>query len=212
MIVRRLVTFLMLIGWLSAFAKISASFSHTSLPDALKSIELQAKGEIIVNFSYEKLEDYMVSTEIKGLDPLEAINLVVGFYPIKITVVGKVVMIQPIFETSNKVIGRLVNEDGEGVDFANISVFSLPDTAYLASGLTTENGDFVIPTSSSPHQILLRINRLGYLPALVQTMCGNVGYLIVHTNPELLDELEVTEKSVPKLWAKGGRDRVQRNR
>ncbi|MCF0159989.1 MAG: carboxypeptidase regulatory-like domain-containing protein, partial [Bacteroidaceae bacterium] len=141
---------------------LTRNYQHQPLPEVLIDID-NASPELQISFIYDKLEDYTVTCSFTDVSPIEAIHCAVGFYPVKINRSNNLITIEPIYDTGQSLKGRLVSERGEGVEFADISVFTLPDTSYVASAISTEGGDFVIPLEREG-DLWMKVRRMGYLP------------------------------------------------
>ena len=61
------------------------SFDEVSLSDALKELN-ELSSEYKISFMYDELEDFRVSTSIVGKTIPEAVNQVIGFYPVSVNV------------------------------------------------------------------------------------------------------------------------------
>ena len=68
--------------------KITHTFQNVALSDALKYIQEQA-ADYTINFIYDELEDFRVTTSIKHKTVTEAIMQVIGFYPVRVVKRGE---------------------------------------------------------------------------------------------------------------------------
>ena len=84
---KRLLTITLLLCTLVNIAtaqRVTHNFNNVSMSDALKYVQQQTSKHKIV-FIYNELEDFKVTTSIKGKPVPEAIKQVIGFYPIRMT-------------------------------------------------------------------------------------------------------------------------------
>lgn len=190
MIKKYIVALLSLVCAITAMAEktISIKFIDTPLPTALKTIEQLAEDDITINFSYRKLEDYTVTAEIIDATPIEAVEQAIGFYPIKISYKGRIVTVQPVLDTEYKIRGRLIDERGEGVDFATVALLSLPDSAIIISGVSNMRGDFVLPVTAAAPMALIA-SRIGYVTTATTVAAGDIGDVRIQTDPQMLKTL-----------------------
>ncbi|HCC87162.1 MAG TPA: hypothetical protein DEQ17_02715, partial [Prevotella sp.] len=98
-----------------------------------------------VNFVYNELEDFMVTTNIVRRNPLDAIQQIIGFYPVKVTIDGDNIFVECTQKASSKMMGRVMDTRRRPVDFANVALLSPVDSTFITGGVTNENGQFVIP-------------------------------------------------------------------
>ena len=69
----------------SAQMRISRQYNNVSLSEAL--LQLQSEqSEYAINFIYDELEDFKVTTDIRHKSLPDAIQQMIGFYPVRMTV------------------------------------------------------------------------------------------------------------------------------
>ena len=135
-------------------------FQSTSLSKALIELDQSTK-RYDISFVYDELEDFTVTKTIKrGRSLPEAVREVCGFYPVKVTVKGRNILVECIQKDRTKLMGRLIGPDRQPVTYANITLFSPSDTIYIGGGVSNEAGDFVIPCSTA--QAKVRISCIGF--------------------------------------------------
>lgn len=132
----------------NAEPKYTLSFEEISLSDALKQLnELSDKYRI--SFMYNELEDFRVSTKIVEKSIPEAVNQIVGLYPISVSVKEEAdevkIFVECIQKTDIRYKGRILDSSNEPVAYANVVLFAPEDSAFAAGGITNEDGYFVIP-------------------------------------------------------------------
>lgn len=172
---------------------ITRSYHNESMPNVLRDIDsTYTDGNI--NFIYNELEDFTVTTTIIDKPIINALYEIIGFYPIKAHKLENDFYVECWQKEPNKVKGRLIDENRRPVEYANIALFNPLDSSFITSGVTNQNGDFVIPTSHT--QILLKAHCIGYMPYSRIFETNNVGTIVIHTNAKLLSEVIVEEKYI----------------
>jgi hypothetical protein len=135
-------------------------FKGTSLSKALVELDQSTK-RYDISFISDELEDFTVTKTIKrGRSLPDAVREVCGFYPVKVSVKGRDILVECIQKDRTKLTGRLVGPDRQPVAYANITLSSPSDTAYIGGGVSNEAGDFVIPCSAA--QARVRISCVGF--------------------------------------------------
>lgn len=64
--------------------KVSRTYQNVSMSDVLRDLN-KASDDYIVNFMYNELEDFRVTTKIHRKSIPDAIQQAIGFYPIRVT-------------------------------------------------------------------------------------------------------------------------------
>ena len=145
---------------LCATAHAQYVFKGLSLSEALIMLDQSTK-QYDISFVYDELEDFTVTKTIKrGRSLPEAVREVCGFYPVKVSVRGRDILVECIQKARTKLTGRLVGPDRQPITYANITLFLPSDTAYIGGGVSNEAGDFVIPCKAS--QARVRISCVGF--------------------------------------------------
>ncbi len=151
--------------------------------------------ELRLSFIYNILEDYPVTCSFFNLTPVEAVYRVVGLYPLRVSISEDgCTIIEPMRHTADKLIGRLVNERGEAVEYANVRLFNPVDSTFITGGISTENGDFVIPVDVA--NTIMKVTCLGYFPLTKNVSVGRIGDVVVHTGALELKALTVENKTL----------------
>ncbi len=139
--------------------RINHRFENVSLAEALRSINMMQK-DYTVNFIYDDLEDFRVTTTVKDKRAPEAIRQIIGFYPIKQTQDGKNIFVECTHKTAKNYEGLLIDEQGQPVEYANVALLSPRDSSLIGGGVSTESGVFVIPSEAS--HAILRVSCIGF--------------------------------------------------
>ena len=143
------VLILFLIGCVMAMSvdaqQITHRFNRVSMSEALKYLQGQTDHYRIV-FIFNELEDFSVTADVRGKSVPDAIRQLIGFYPIAMTVNDKrEIYVECTHKTDRRLIGRLVDEKGGPLEYANIIVMDPRDSTLLTHGVSNASGIFVIP-------------------------------------------------------------------
>ena len=152
--------------------RITAKFHDTSMTEALLTIERQCK-DIRINFIYNELEDFTVTQTIRNKPVSEAIQLIVGFYPVRVSRNGNIYSLECVQKETSKVKGRVLDEKNMPMAFANVTLLSVADSSYINGGVCNDNGDIVIPCSQK--EVLAKISFVGYKTQFCRCYNGNLG-------------------------------------
>lgn len=148
------------------------TFRNTSLSDALIWID-NNQDRYKINFIFDELEDFTVTTSFKNTSVKEAVKQVVGFYPMKISYEKKDIYVECVQKASTKLTGRIVDEKGLPLSFATISLLSVADSSFITGGVSNENGDFVIPCQMK--QVIAKVTSIGYKTVTRKATVGQMG-------------------------------------
>ena len=155
--------------------KLTRDYQNQSLSRVLEDLNA-ASAEQTIYFIYNELEDFTVTTSFENLSLSDAIRQVVGFYPMKVTTDGNRFFVECTQKESTKVIGRVIDEQGLPVEFANISLLS--DSVYINGSVSNENGDFVIPCDAQ--RVTVKVTCVGYQTASRSVSVGEIGTITMH--------------------------------
>ena len=112
---KRLLTITMLLCALVNTAtaqRITHNFNNASMSNALKYIQQQTSKHKII-FIYNELEDFKVTTSVKGKSVPDAIKQVIGFYPIRMTQSkDNEIYVECTHKTGRRLKGKIVDENG----------------------------------------------------------------------------------------------------
>ena len=96
--------------------RISREYNNVSLSDALKQLSEQQTGYTIY-FLYNELEDFRITTTVKNKHLPEAIQQMIGFYPIRVTTSteedGRKIFVECIQKTETRYKGNIIDEQGQ---------------------------------------------------------------------------------------------------
>ena len=95
---------------IQAQRRISRQYNNVSLSDALKQLAEQ-QTDYTIMFLYNELEDFRVTTTIKNKRLPEAIQQMIGFYPIRVTTStdedGKKIFVECTHKTDRRLTGTI---------------------------------------------------------------------------------------------------------
>jgi len=147
--------------------RITREFRNVSMSKALKLIESSTK-DYTINFIYNELEDFTVTTTVSNKSVPDAICDIIGFYPIRMTVDGKNIFVECVQKESTKLTGRVIDKSGHPVMYANVALLSPRDSSYITGGVSNEAGQFVIPCAAK--EVLAKISCIGYKTKIISTV------------------------------------------
>ena len=156
---RRLLLSIFLIHYSLSICVAQHVFQGTSLSKALIELD-QSTTNYDISFVYDELEDFTVTKTIRqGRSLPKAVREVCGFYPVRVTVKGRNILVECIQKDRTKLTGHLIGPDHQPVAYANITLFPPSDTIYIGGGVSNEAGDFVIPCGAERAKV--RISCVG---------------------------------------------------
>ena len=143
--------------------RISHEYNNVSLSDALRQLAEQQTGYTIY-FLYNELEDFRITTNVKNKHLPEAIQQMIGFYPIRVTTStdedGRKIFVECTHKTDRRLTGTIIDEQGQPIAYANVAILNPADSTLLSGGVTNESGYFAIPYEQD--KVLARISYVGY--------------------------------------------------
>ncbi len=152
--------------------RLSHTFDKASFSKALVWLD-QAQSQYKINFIYDELEDFTVSTSFKDKDIREVIRRMIGFYPIRATFDKDEIYFECIQKDPQKLIGRVLDERGEPMEFVNVALLNVKDSNYVNGGVSNLSGDFVIPTKEK--EVIARFSYVGYKTQYKRVNVGRMG-------------------------------------
>ena len=152
--------------------RITHNFRNTSMSEALTLLAKSTK-DYHINFVYNELEDFTVTTNVVKRTAPDAIQQVIGFYPMKMTIDGQNIFVECTQKTPTKMIGRIMDTHHCPVDFANVALLNVRDSSFITGGVTNENGQFVIPCEA--RKAIVRVSCVGYQTAFGIYTTGKLG-------------------------------------
>ena len=163
--------------------RISHEYNNVSLSDALNQLAEQ-QTDYAIMFLYNELEDFRITTTVNRKTLPDAIQQMIGFYPIRMVVdtsnpeerlrVGerssgmKKIFVECTHKTDRHLTGTIVDEQGQPVAYANVAILNPADSTLLSGGVSNESGYFAVPYETPPvgegreGAVLARISYVGY--------------------------------------------------
>ena len=181
--------------------RLTKSYAETSLSDVLIDLN-KSQHDKRISFIYNELEDFTVTTGFRNSTVDNAVREVVGFYPMKITMNDSLITVECIQKEAQKVIGHVIDEHGQPVEFANVALLSSPDSAFINGGVTNQNGDFVIPCR--PGRMLIRVTFVGYKTHYQSCTVGEVGNIRLKKDAIVLQNVVVKGEIPQYKMVQGG--------
>ncbi|MCD7721960.1 MAG: carboxypeptidase-like regulatory domain-containing protein [Prevotellaceae bacterium] len=191
---------LLLFSLFAEAQRISHKFSGVTLGEALTFIAQQAR-DYKVNFVEDGLDEFLVETYVKRSYAPEAIDQVIGNYPVEMTVDGRNIYVERMHRDFDSVSGTLADRQGQPVEYANVWLLSPQDSTILTGGVSDTCGSFNIPCRKD--SFLLSVVAVGFAPLVRHARLGDIGTIPLERNAIMLEELDVGAPSVERL---GDRD------
>ena len=188
--------------------QLSHDFQNVSLSEALIWID-HAQDDYKLNFIFDELEDFTVTTRLENVSVKDAVRQVCGFYPMHLTFDHQDIFIECTQKEDTKVIGRVVDESGKPIEFANISLHGAADpnssngnSTYINGGVSNENGNFVIPCKA--RQITLKVSYIGYKTVTRNISVGHIGTFTLQPETYMVKGVEIKGEIPQYKAAQGG--------
>ena len=178
--------------------KITRDYQNESLSKVLEDLNA-ATSDKTIYFIYDELEDFTVTNHFTDLPINEAIREVIGFYPMKVTYDNDKIFIECTQKEDTKVIGHIVDESGQPIEFVNISLYN---EGFINGGVSNENGDFVIPCKAQ--HIILKVSYIGYKTVERNVSVGNVGTITLQPETYMVKGVEVKGEIPQYKMTSGG--------
>ena len=179
--------------------RISRHYQDESLSKVLEDLNA-ATSDKTIYFIYDELEDFTVTSHFNDLPIKEAIREVIGFYPMKVTYDDDKIFIECTQKENTKVIGRIVDESGQPIEFANISLNN--NVGFVNGGVSNENGDFVIPCKEQ--RITLKVSYVGYKTVTRNISVGEIGTITLLPETYMVKGVEIKGEIPQYKPAPGG--------
>ena len=175
--------------------RISHIYNNVSLSDALLQLNNEQK-EYVINFLYNELEDFRITATIKNKKLPDAIQQMIGFYPVRMTVKpdDREIYVECIHKTDRHLTGTIVDEQGQPVGYANVAILNPADSTLLGGGVSNESGYFAIPYEQE--KVLVRISYVGY--KTIYKICDQPEVGTIRLQPETikLNGVQVTGERI----------------
>ncbi|MBP7151511.1 MAG: carboxypeptidase-like regulatory domain-containing protein, partial [Paludibacteraceae bacterium] len=94
--------------------------------------------------------------------------------------------------------GKVTDENQQPIEFANVILYSLPDSSLVTGTITNKNGEFLL-SANDTEKGFLKISFIGYETQTVPAISGQT--IVLKVESRLLNEV-VVQKSLPKIQLK----------
>ena len=212
---------LCLIAMSAKAQRLTHDFQGASLSEALIWID-NAQDSYKLNFIFDELEDFTVTASLKNVSVRDAVRQVCGFYPMHLTFDEQEIYIECFQKETQKVIGRVIDEQGCPIEYANISLLRTTpeqysetnstyvngqgnvktDGAFINGGVSNENGDFVIPCKA--RQVILKVSYIGYKTVTRNISVGHIGTITLQPETYVVKGVEIKGEIPQYKAAQGG--------
>ena len=191
---------LCLVTILALAQRITRRYDNVSMSKALMELN-DLQREYVVNFIYDELEDFKVTTNIKHEKLTDAIFKIIGFYPIRVVKSSEhEIFVECTHKTDRHLTGTIIDEQGVPVAYANVAILNPADSTLLSGGVSNESGYFAIPYEQE--RVLARISYVGY--KTIYRMCDKpeVGTIRMRPDNYTLNGVEIQGER-PKVVLQG---------
>ena len=195
-----MILLLCLTGMTVSAQRINRDFHNVSLSDALKYIQSQTTNYDLV-FIYDELEDFRVTTHVQHKSVPDAIQQIVGFYPVRVVKSNDhEIYVECTHKTARRLTGTIIDEEGLPLPYANVALLSPQDSTLLSGGVSNESGYFAIPYETE--RVLARISYVGY--KTIYRLCNNSEVETIKMQPDNLTlKGVVVQGERPKVQIQG---------
>ena len=101
---------------------------------------------------------------------------------------------------SQTISGKLVEENGKPLPYANVVLLSLPDLAFVSGTISEEDGAFTLEATSENQ--IVKISSIGYKTVYRPVSPANIGIVQLESDAQLLNEV-VVNGNLPVTRMKG---------
>ena len=168
--------------------RLTRDYQNQSLSKVLEDLNAATAGKTLF-FIYDEMEDFTVTAHFTDLPIEEALREVIGFYPMRVNYDANKIFIECTQKETTKVIGRVIDEKGLPIEFANIALLQPGDSTFINGGVSNENGDFVIPCSRQ--SVVMKLSCIGYKTERRNVSVGEVGAIALRPEAYMLGGVEV---------------------
>ncbi len=170
--------------------RITHTYNNVSLSEALLQLNNEQK-EYVINFLYNELEDFRITATIKNKKLPDAIQQMIGFYPVRMTVKpdDNEIYVECTHKTDRHLTGTIIDEQSQPVAYANVAILNPADSTLLGGGVSNEDGYFAIPYEQPT--VIARISFVGYKTVYKQCITENIGTIRLQPEVYTLNGVQV---------------------
>ena len=176
---------------LGTFAqRVTHTYNNVSLSEALLQLNSE-QTDYVINFLYNELEDFRITATVKNKKLPDAIQQMIGFYPVRMTVKpdDHEIYVECTHKTDRHLTGTIIDEQGLPLAYANIAILNPVDSTLLGGGVSNESGYFAIPYEQA--KVLARISYVGYKTVYKQCPSEYIGTIRLQPEVYTLNGVQV---------------------
>ena len=181
---------------LGTFAqRVTHTYNNVSLSEALLQLNSE-QTDYVINFLYNELEDFRITATIKNKKLPDAIQQMIGFYPVRMTVKSDdhEIYVECTHKTDRHLTGTIIDEQGLPLAYANIAILNPVDSTLLGGGVSNESGYFTIPYEQPT--VIARISYVGYKTVYKQCPSESIGTIRLQPEVYTLNGVQVTGERI----------------
>ncbi len=167
---------------------ITREYNNVSLSEALRQLNEQTE-KYTISFLYNELEDFCITTSVHRKTIPDAIRQMIGFYPIRMTIEDREIIVECPQKTTSRYKGTIIDEQDQPVAYANIALLSPQDSTLITGGVSNESGLFVIPCEQQP--VIARVSFVGYKTFYKLCETTNTGVIRIKSDTYTLKNVTV---------------------
>ena len=100
--------------------------------------------------------------------------------------------------SAQSISGKVTDSQNQPIEFANVALYSLPDSALVTGTITNQNGEFSLEYKETK-DVFLKISFIGYQTQIVPPTAGQT--IVLNDDSNLLDEV-VVRSNLPRIEIK----------
>lgn len=98
-------------------------------------------------------------------------------------------IILPVSLSAQTISGKLIDENSQPLPYANVTLLSLPDSAFVNGTISSEDGTFKLEATSENQ--ILKISSIGYKTVYKPTTPAHIGIVQLVSDAQMLGEVVV---------------------
>ena len=190
--------------------RITRNYDNVSMSEVLRDLN-ELSPDYNISFLYNELEDFRVTTHIRGKSVSDAVMQVIGFYPIRVVKRKEnEIYVECTHKTDLHLTGTIIDENRQPVPYANVYLLHPSDSTVIGGGVSNEAGVFVIPyekrkgddLSGLQPSVLVRVSYVGYKTAYHLCHKEEVGTIQIKPESQTINGVVVTGER-PKVQLQG---------
>ncbi len=96
------------------------------------------------------------------------------------------------------ITGKVVDTKGTPVEYANVVLLSLPDSAFIQGTITGLDGTFNVTSTQPADDLFLRISAIGYVTVYIPYNSDNAGTVILPQDTQIIGDV-IVKGDLPKV-------------